>query len=62
MEIARYRTLSINVLYLQHKHLNNVSIWEKLKVIGSNNYIITDNLSITRSVRTTQHYQIISGI
>ena len=62
MEIAKYRTLPTNVLYLQYKHSNSVFIWELLKVIESNDYIIIGNLLKTRSIRTKQHYQAISGI
>ena len=40
----------------------DVSIFEHLKETGSNGYIITDNHSKTRNIRTTHHYQIISGI
>ena len=56
MKIAKYITLSTNLLYLQNKHSNSMSIWEKQRRIGSNDYTITGNLSITRSIRKTQHY------
>ena len=41
LEIAKYRMLSTYALYLKHKYSKNVSIWEWLKVIGSNYCIIT---------------------
>ena len=62
MEIGKYKTLSTNVLYLQREDLSNVSIQKELKEIESNDCIIIDNLSKTRSIRTTQHYQVTSGI
>ena len=56
MEIAKDKTLSTNVLHLQRKHLNNVSIQEQLKEIGSNNCIIIDHLAKTKSIRTLSSY------